>query len=144
MPLIQIHYPAGTFSPAALDTLAARISKDGGDLEKLADDPFVRSTTWAYALEYDPAKVYHGGKPAGTKVVTVELSALQGGFDAATKAELIKRVTEATAEAAGMMRDEILPIYVLIHDVPPQSWGFSGKPLSFEQLQSPPEGAKPL
>ena len=73
----------------------------------------------------------------------MELSALQGGFDAATKAELIKRVTEAVAEAAGM-EGEILPIYVLIHDVPPQSWGFSGKPLSFEQLQNPPPGAKPI
>ena len=143
MPLIQIHYPTGTFEPEALDTLAAQISKDGGDLEKLADDPFVRSTTWVYANEYDAAKVYHGGKPGGTKVITVELSALQGGFDVATKAELIKRITDAVAKAAGLQGD-ILPIYVLLHDVPPQSWGFSGKPLSFEQLQSPPPGAKPL
>ena len=52
-------------------------------------------------------------------------------------------LTRAVAEAAGI-KDEILPIYVLIHDVPPQSWGFSGKPLSFEQLQNPPAGAKPL
>lgn len=143
MPLIQIHYPEGAFTPEALDTLAQTVSKDGGDLEKLADDPFVRSTTWVYAQEYDPAKVYHGGKPGGTKVVTVELSALQGGFDVATKAELIKRVTEAVAKAGGMQGD-ILPVYVLLHDVPPQSWGFSGKPLSFEQLQSPPASAKPL
>ncbi len=143
MPLIKMHFPKGTFTPEALDTLAAQVSKDGGDLEKLADDPFVRSTTWVYALEYDPAKVYHGGKPGGTKVITVELSALQGGFDAATKAELIKRVTDAVAKAAGLT-DYILPIYVLLHDVPPQSWGFSGKPLSFEQLQNPPAGAKPL
>ena len=143
MPLIQIHSPKGTFAPEALDKLAAQISKDGGDLEKLADDPFVRSTTWVYAHEYEPAQVYHGGKPGGTKVITVELSALQGGFDVATKAELIKRVTDAVATAAGL-RSDILPIYVLLHDVPPQSWGFSGKPLSFEQLQNPPAGAKPL
>ena len=42
------------------------------------------------------------------------------------------------------LQGDILPISVLLHDVPPQSWGFSGKPLSFEQLQSPPAGAKPL
>ena len=143
MPLIQIHYPQGAFTPQALDTLAQQVSKDGGDLEKLADDPFVRSTTWVYANEYDPARVYHGGKPGGTKVITVELSALQGGFDAGTKAELIRRVTDAVAKAAGLQGD-ILPIYVLLHEVPPQSWGFNGKPLSFEQLQSPPAGAKPL
>ncbi len=143
MPFIKIHYPEGAFTQTALDTLAARISKDGGDLEKLADDPFVRSTTWVYAHAYDPAQVYHGGKSGGTKVVTVELSALQGGFDVATKAELIERVTAGVAEAGGYT-GEILPIYVLLHDVPPQSWGFSGKPLSFEQLQNPPVGAKPL
>ena len=67
MPLIKIHFPEGAFTPEALDTLAAQISKDGGDLEKLADDPFVRSTTWVYAQEYEPAKVYHGGKPGGTR-----------------------------------------------------------------------------
>ena len=143
MPLIQIHYPEGAFTPESLDALAAQVSKDGGDLEKLADDPFVRSTTWVYAHAYDPAKVYHGGKPGGAKVITVELSALQGGFDVATKAELIKRVTAAVADAAGL-DGAILPIYVLLHDVPPQSWGFSGKPLSFEQLQNPPPGAKPI
>ena len=143
MPLIQIHYPQGAFTPQGLDTLAEQVSKDGGDLEKLADDPFVRSTTWIYANEYGPGKVYHGGKPGGTKVITVELSALQGGFEVGTKAELIKRVTDAVAKAAGLHGD-ILPIYVLLHDVPAQSWGFSGRPLSFEQLQSPPAAAKPL
>ena len=59
------------------------------------------------------------------------------------KAELIKRVTDAVAKA-GNIEGQFLPIYVLIHEVPPQSWGFSGKPLSFEQLQNPPAGAKPF
>lgn len=143
MPLIKINFPEGTFTPEALDTLAAQISKDGGDLEKLADDPFVRSTTWVYAQEYDPTRVYHGGKSAGTKVITVEISALQFGFDAEAKAELIKRVTDAVAKAAELKGD-ILPVYVLLHDIPPQSWGFSGKPLSFEQLKNPPKNVKPL
>ena len=143
MPLIKIEYPEGAFTPEALDTLAAQISKDGGDLEKLSDDPFVRSTTWVYANQYDPTRVYHGGKASGTKVITVELSALQGGFDHAAKAELIKRVTDAVAKA-GNLDGEFLPIYVLIYEVPPQNWGFSGKPLSFDQLQNPPVGAKPL
>ena len=44
MPLIKIDYPDGAFTPQALDTLAAQISEGGGDLEKLADDLFIRST----------------------------------------------------------------------------------------------------
>ena len=143
MPLIKIEYPDGAFTPEALDTLAAEISKEGGDLEKLADDPFVRSTTWVYANAYDPSRVYHGGKPGGTKVITVELNALQGGFDHTAKAELIKRVSDAVAKA-GKLEGEYLPIYVLIHEVPPQNWGFSGKPLTFDALVNPPPGAKPL
>ena len=143
MPLIYINYPEGTFMSEALDALARQVSKDGGDLEKLADDPFVRSTTWVYANEYKTTRVYHGGKPGGTNVVTVEINALQGGFDAATKAELIKRTTEAVAKAAGL-KDDILPIYVVLRDVPEQNWGFNGKPLSFDQLKNPPVGAKPL
>ena len=57
MPPIKIHYPNDTFSSNALDTLPAQISKLGGNLEGLAPDDFVRSTTWVYAREYDPAKV---------------------------------------------------------------------------------------
>ena len=49
----------------------------------------------------------------------------------------------AVAEAAGLHGD-ILPIYVVLRDVPEQNWGFSGKPLSFDQLQTPPPGATPL
>ena len=143
MPLIYIHYPEGTFTAEALDTLAAQLSKDGGDLEKLADDPFVRSTTWVYAHEYPTTRIYHGGKSGGTKVITVELNALQGGFDVLVKEELIKRVTAAVAKAARLEGD-ILPVYVVLRDVPPQNWGFSGKPLTFDDLRHPPEGAKPL
>ena len=169
MPLIFINSPEGTFTPAALDTLAAQISKDGGDLEGLAHDAFVRSTTWVYAQEYDPTKVYHGGKPGGIRVITVELSTLQGGLAKPTKDTLIKRVTDAVARAAGLasvtdtvanatglggvadaigkaagVEEKILPIYVLLHEVPPQSWGFSGEPLSFELLTKPAADAKPL
>ncbi len=169
MPLVFINSPQGTFTPAALDKLAAQISEDGGNLEGLATDDFVRSTIWVYAQEYDPAKVYHGGKPGGTRVITVELTTLQGGLAAPTKALLIKRVTDAVAKAAelesvvdgvahatglGAVADaigkaagvekDILPIYVLLHEAPPQNWGFNGKPLSFELLTNPPSDAKPL
>ena len=169
MPLIFIRYPEGAFTPDALDTLAARISKDGGDLEGLAHDSFVRSTTWVYAHEYDPAKVYHGGKPGGARVITVELTTLQGGLAKPTKDMLIKRVTDAVAKAAGLAsvtdavanatglsavadaienavgaEKDVLPIYVLLHEAPPQNWGFSGAPLSFELLTKPPADAKPL
>ena len=143
MPLIYIHYPEGSFTPEAIDTLAQQVSKDSGDFEKLANDPFVRSTTWVYANEYSPARVDHGGKSGGTNVITVELNALQGGFDFETKGKLIKHVTELVAKAAGLEGD-ILPIYVILRDVPEQNWGFSGKQLSFDQLQNPPAGTKPL
>ena len=138
-------------------------------MEGLAHDAFVRSTTWVYAQEYDPAKVYHGGQPGGTRVITVELTTLQGGLAKPTKDKLIKRVTDAVAKAAGLesvtgavanaaglgtvadaigkaagIKEDILPVYVILHEASPQNWGFSGKPLSFELLTDPPANAKPL
>ncbi len=169
MPLIFVSAPEGTFTPEALDTLAAQISKDGGDLEGLAHDGFVRSTTWVYAQEHDAANVYHGGHSGGTKVITVELTTLQGGLAKPTKDKLIKRVTDAVAKAAGLesvttavadaaglgavadaigkaagVEEDVVPVYVLLHEAPPQNWGFSGKPLSFDLLTDPPDDAKPL
>ncbi len=101
--------------------MAQQVSKDGGDLEKLADDPFVRSTTWVYAHAYNPAHIYHGGKPGGTNVITVELNALQGGLDAATKGELIKPVTAAVAKAAGVEATSCPSTWC---SATCQSWGF--------------------
>ncbi len=83
MPSIHVHSPAGTFSDAARDALAEELTVIALESEKLPMTPFVKSTAWIYFHELPPGHVYHGGKPGGTKVVSLEVNSFKGGLDEA-------------------------------------------------------------
>jgi phenylpyruvate tautomerase PptA (4-oxalocrotonate tautomerase family) len=144
MPLIYVNYPEGTFTQEALDGLAEQITKDAIQAEKLAGTPYVKSTTWVYFNEYARRRVYHGGKSGGTTVISLEVNAIDGGFDVAAKKELIKRITDAVSKYAGMKDGELRPVYIVMRDVPETDWGFSGEPIKLEALKNPPSDAKPI
>ena len=93
MPKVFINYPEGTFSASALDALAGEITTIGRECEKLPDTPYVRSNIWVYAREYGAGKVYHGGNPRGTKVITLEANVVAGALGADSRKELIARLT---------------------------------------------------
>ena len=80
MPKVFINYPEGTFSELALDALAEEITATGLECEKLPDTPYVRSNIWVYAREYAAEKVFHGGKPLGTKVISLEVNVVEGAL----------------------------------------------------------------
>ena len=144
MPKVFINYPEGTFSASALDALAGEITTIGRECEKLPDTPYVRSNIWVYAREYGAGKVYHGGNPRGTKVITLEANVVAGALGADSRKELIARLTEAIGKHAGIPPQERVPVYVVIRDVPPESWGMFGKPITLESLHNPPVDAKPV
>jgi phenylpyruvate tautomerase PptA (4-oxalocrotonate tautomerase family) len=144
MPKIFINYPEGTFSEHALDALAEEITTTGLECEKLPDTPYVRSNIWVYAKEYPAERVYHGGKPGGTKVISVEVNVVGGALDADSRIELIARFTQIIGRHAGIPPQARVPVYIVIRDVPPQSWGMFGKPITLESLRNPPPDAKPV
>jgi phenylpyruvate tautomerase PptA (4-oxalocrotonate tautomerase family) len=144
MPKVFISYPAGTFSEDALDALAEEITTTGLECEKLPDTPYVRSNIWVYANEYAAERVYHGGKPLGTKVISLEVNCVQGALDADSRKELIVRFTSVVGKHAGIPPQERVPVYIVIRDVPPPSWGMFGKPITLEGLRNPPMDAKPV
>jgi phenylpyruvate tautomerase PptA (4-oxalocrotonate tautomerase family) len=93
MPLIYINCPENTFSAAAKDALADELTTIALAAEQLPDTPFVRSTVWIYIHEYPAATVYHGGKLAGTRVISLEVNAFAGGHTNASKQVLIYQFT---------------------------------------------------
>ena len=139
-----LNYTAGTFTPDALNRLADQITRDGEELEKLPLTDYVLSTTWVYAREYPEAQVYHGGKPGGNKFVALEINVIQGGYSATTKAELIKRVTDAIGQHGNLPTGEPRRVYVIIREVAEANWGFDGVNINLEALRDPPTAAKPL
>jgi phenylpyruvate tautomerase PptA (4-oxalocrotonate tautomerase family) len=144
MPKVFIHYPKGTFSERALDALAEEITTTGLECEKLPDTPYVRSNIWVYANEYAAERVYHEGRPRGTKVISLEVNVVEGALDADSRKELIARFTKIVGKHAGISPQERVPVYIVIRDVPPRSWGMFGKPITLESLRNPPPNAKPV
>jgi phenylpyruvate tautomerase PptA (4-oxalocrotonate tautomerase family) len=144
MPKVFINYPEGTFSDAALDALAEELTTTGRECEMLPDTPYVRSNIWVYAREYAAERVYHGGKPGGTKVISLEVNVVEGALDIDARRELIARFTQIVGKHAGIPPQERVPVYIVIRDVPPQSWGMFGRPITLEGLKNPPADAIPV
>jgi phenylpyruvate tautomerase PptA (4-oxalocrotonate tautomerase family) len=141
MPLIYVSCPEATFSAAAKDALAEELTNLALATERLPATPFVRSTVWIYFHDYPAATVYHGGRSAGTKVISLEVNALQGGHDAASKQVLIQQFTEAIRRQAGIALGELVPVYILFRDVPAADWGVFGATITLQDLYNPPAGA---
>jgi phenylpyruvate tautomerase PptA (4-oxalocrotonate tautomerase family) len=135
MPLIHVHAPSGTFSPAARDLLAEELTVIALESEGLPMAPFVKSTTWIYFHELPPAAVYHGGQPGGTKVISVEINAFEGGLDTPAKLSLYKRFTDAIRRHAGIPEDTRAPVYIVFREVTPINWGVFGGTTRIEELR---------
>jgi phenylpyruvate tautomerase PptA (4-oxalocrotonate tautomerase family) len=144
MPKVFINYPEGAFPEPALDEIAEEITTTGLECEKLPDTPYVRSNIWVYFREYAADRVYHGGKPQGTKVISLEVNVVEGALDADSRKELIARFTHIVGKHAGIPPQERVPVYIVIRDVPPESWGMFGNPISLQSLRNAPAGAKPV
>lgn len=88
--------------------------------------------------------MYHGGQTAGTNVISLEVNALQGGHTIASKQALIAQFTEAIRPHAGIAADALVPVYILLRDVPESDWGAFGQTTTLNELHHPPADAVPI
>lgn len=144
MPLIYVNYAAGTLSPAARDALAEELTDVALECERLPTTPFVKSTVWVYFNELPSDRIYHGGKPGGTQVISLEVNALEGGHDETSKQLLFKRFTQVIRKHAEIPQEAIAPIYIVLRDVPATNWGVFGGTITLEELYNPDPNAKPI
>jgi len=144
MPKIYLNCPVETFSPRAKNELAEELTTIALNVEGLPDTPFVRSTCWIYMNEYPAANVYHRGVSGGTKVISLEVNAFEGGLDIASKQLLIEKFTISIRKHAGLKPDELAPVYIVIRDVPQANWGVFGKTITLADLRNPPADAKAI
>ena len=144
MPLMFVNYPEGTFTQEAIDKLGMQFTEFGREAEKIPKTEYLFSTTFVYFRPYPKELVFHGGKSGGTNVVSIELSAYEGGIDAAAKKKLIENMTKAVGEASGLSKDDLHPVYVLTHDISAINWGFFGKTITLEDLLAEPADRPPV
>jgi phenylpyruvate tautomerase PptA (4-oxalocrotonate tautomerase family) len=144
MPKILMSYPEGAFAEGAIDSLAEEITNGAPSIEKLPDTPYVRSNIWIYAREFSSGRVYHGGTSGGTKVIMFEVNVIEGGLDAEAKKQMIAFLTNAVRKYVPIPPEERAPVFVLIRDVPAESWGMFGKQVSLDALRNPSDDAIPI
>jgi len=144
MPLMYVNAPEGTFSDTARDALAEELTVIALESEKLPMAPFDKSTTWIYFNTFAPGRVYHGGQPGGTKVISLEINAFRGGLDEAAKLSLYKRFTQVIRKRAGIPDNALAPVYIVLREVEPQNWGVFGGTTKIEELRTPHSDLPPI
>jgi phenylpyruvate tautomerase PptA (4-oxalocrotonate tautomerase family) len=144
MPKIYINCPEGTFTTKAKELLAEELTSLAIELERLPDTLYVRSTVWIHLNEYPAGNVFHGGKPGGTKVISMEVNAFNGALDTATKGVLIEKFTALIGKHAGTPDGELIPVYIAIRNVHEDDWGIFGKRIRLQDIYNPPADRKPI
>ena len=135
MPLIDVFYPAGTFTAEARTALADELTTAMLRAERAPDTEFFRNITWVYVHEQPEGTILAAGRPVDQPVFRVQATVPQGALSERRKAELVREVTRVVSEAAGLGGDDGLRVWVLVMEVPDGNWGAGGQVIQFEQLR---------
>jgi 4-oxalocrotonate tautomerase family enzyme len=132
MPLIDLTYPAGTFTPDARTALVDELTTVLLRAERAPDTEFFRNIAWVHVHELPDGYVLAAGRPVTEPTFRVHVTIPQGALSARRKQELVSEATRVVCDAAGI--DESLRVWVLINEVPDGNWGAGGQVISLEQL----------
>lgn len=144
MPLIYVNAPAGTFTDAARDALADALTTIGLESEKLPLHPYDKSTCWIYFRDYPPGQVYHGGKPGGTKVISLEVNSFAGLPTPEGKRFLYEHATAAIRRHAGLPEETLVPVYIVVREVETINWGVFGGTITTDDVRTPHPDLPPI
>ena len=135
MPKIIIHAPSGTFDIDARWDVCSALTELALDCEHLPPSPFVRSTVWTYFNDYDPDAVFMDDSPATLIAVSVQIYVIKGGLDNAGKRRLIQGTTLIVGRYCAT-HTGLIPVYVVIHELPESNWGIFGENANLAALRS--------
>ncbi|MGE7370343.1 tautomerase family protein [Neorhizobium sp. NPDC001467] len=144
MPLIYVNAPEGTFSPEDRDALAEKLTTIGLDSEKLPQHPFDRSTCWIYFRDYPHGSIYHGGKPGGTKVISLEVNSFAGLPTTEGKLYLYQHFTDVIQKHANAPQGARVPVYIILREVETRDWGVFGHTLTIDDVRKPHPELAPI
>jgi phenylpyruvate tautomerase PptA (4-oxalocrotonate tautomerase family) len=129
MPMIDIYVPAGTFANAhqlAIDAAAALKS-----IEKVPDIPMFRKNTACFIHELPATAI--ANVDGESNYARVQVLTNSGALDRAKQIEVVRRLTDLVAVAAG---DDTLRerTWVQLAEAAPGGWGLGGHAHTNEEL----------
>ena len=134
MPLIDLTYPAGTFTPEARTALVDELTTVLLRAERAPDTEFFRNIAWVHVHELPDGSVLAAGRPVSEPTFRVQVTIPEGALSPRRKQELVAEATRAVCEAAGIDAADSLRVWVIIGEVPDGNWGAGGQVISFAQL----------
>lgn len=134
MPLIDLTYPAGTFTPDARTSLVDALTTVLLRAERAPDTAFFRKIAWVHVHELPAGCVLAAGAPVSEPTFRVQVTIPEGALSGRRKQELVAEATREVCEAAGIDPANSLRVWVLISEVPDGNWGAGGNVVTFTQL----------
>jgi phenylpyruvate tautomerase PptA (4-oxalocrotonate tautomerase family) len=135
MPLIDLTYPAGTFTAEARTALADELGIVLRRAERAPETQFFRDITWVHVHELADGTMLAAGRPVEQPAFRVEVSIPQGALSDRRKAEFVSEATRVISEAAGLGGADALRVWVIINEVPAGNWGAGGRVVTIDDLK---------
>ncbi|MCC8984539.1 tautomerase family protein [Bradyrhizobium acaciae] len=126
MPMIDVTIPEGALKPAA----EARLIKELGDI-LIGHEGFDPANKVAQSVTvvflHRPAAVYVAGEPSPSPRYRIVPTVPEGQYTEASRAALVKDVTDAVVRAAGGSFEDVAPqVWVFPTEIPDGQWGSRG------------------
>jgi len=134
MPLIDLTYPGGAFTPKARTALVDELTTVLLRAERAPNTEFFRSITWVHVHELPPDCVLAAGHPVQAPTFRIQVTIPEGALSERRKAELVAEATRVVLEAARLESGDALRVWVLINEVPDGNWGAGGQIVRFADL----------
>jgi 4-oxalocrotonate tautomerase family enzyme len=134
MPLIDLTYPAGTFSADARAELVDELGVVLRRAERAPETQFFRDITWVNVHELPEGRIFAAGRPVSEPTFRVQVTIPQGALSDRRKAEFVSEATRAISEVARLGEADGLRVWVLIDEVPAGNWGAGGRVVTIDDL----------
>ena len=126
MPMIDVTIPEGALKPDA----EARLIKELGDI-LIGHEGFDPANKVAQGVTvvflHRPAAVYVAGQPSPSPRYRIVPTVPEGQYTEASRAALVKDVTDAVVRAAGGAFEDVAPqVWVFPTEIPDGQWGSRG------------------
>lgn len=129
MPNIIVKVPEGVFDTEACQALARGMTSAAKTVECIGDDPRQEFLTWVAIDEVKAGYMFAGGKDPLPRVIPVIVLFYlpEGVIDDAGRAEAVKLIQDAAADAKSAADPRPVLTSVIVADVADGTWGASGQ-----------------
>jgi phenylpyruvate tautomerase PptA (4-oxalocrotonate tautomerase family) len=130
MPMIKVTAPSGVLAADTRCDLQKTLAATLLRWEGAPDTAFFRAQAWSDVQEANSFVALEDDAPRFRVDVTVP----EGALSQRRKEGLVKDVTTAVLDAAGLTEADALRVWVLIHEQPEGTWGAGGNIVRFKEI----------